>query len=257
MKKLLVTLFTLFSIASFAQSPVAARIGSGYELGMGFAKNKYLPSLTYYQLINLGERKIFSLGWTARLGSFYGNNVDYYTAPARLTRGKTGFSALGAPLVPANIDTINYNFVNSISLNLGIRAQVNLGIVQLGASADLVGITLGGKRTVKYQSSTGQYIVRSSTGADSLHVPFQGASAYQQATPSKYAVRLLGDNDIGTLLTEVYARVRISQRIGIKVGYQWLTTESKVDNRDVVSDNNRFRNRSQLTYVAISLPIFN
>lgn len=70
-------------------------------------------------------------------------------------------------------------------------------------------------------------------------------------------MRLLGDNDIGTLNTEVYARVKISQRFGVKLGYQWLTTEMTMQNRDVVADNNRFRHRAGLYYVALTLPVFN
>jgi len=51
--------------------------------------------------------------------------------------------------------------------------------------------------------------------------------------------------------------VSINQRFGIKVGYQFLTTEMTVANRDVISDNNRFRHRANMAYVALTLPIFN
>lgn len=217
---------------------------------MAYATNNYHPSLAYYQLINIGEQKLFSVGWTVRLGAFYGDNLNYYTAPARLTRGKTGFNALNAPLIITNIDTIRYDYVTMTSLNFGIRAQVNLGRVEIGASADLVGLTLGKSRTGRYKSSNGQFM------NDTALVYFQGPYTFQRARPSRLNVRLLGDNDLGTLSMEVYARVHISQRIGVKLGYQWLTTETIVTNRDIIADNNRFRNRAGMPYLALTFPIF-
>lgn len=252
MKKLLCFSLSLFPFLTFAQSPVSARLSSGYDIGMAYSKNNYNPSFAYYQLINLGERKLFSLGWTARLGAFYGDNLNYYTAPARLTRGKTGFSALSAPLLVQNIDTVRYDYVTMTSLNVGIRAQVNLGIVEIGASADLLGFTFGKSRTGRYQSSTGQFM-----GADSIASPYQGANTFQKSRPSILNARLLGDNNRGTLSSEVYARVKLMKRIGIKAGYQWLITETTVSNRDIIADNNRFRNRAGMGYLAVTIPIFN
>lgn len=252
MTKLLIALLIFFSVHSFAQSPVSARLRSGFDVGMAYSKSNYNPSIVYYQLINVGERKVFSFGWTMRLGAFYGDNLNYYTAPARLTRGKTGFGALSGPLINSNIDTVRFNYVTMTSLNAGVRAQVNLGWVELGASADVLGLTLGRRRTARYRSSTGAFEVDSVTTR-----PFAGADVFQRAYPSRLNLRLLGDNDRGTLSTEVYARVRINQRFAIKAGYQWLTTEVTVQNRDVVADNNRFRNRAGLAYLALTLPIFN
>ena len=251
MNKLLIAVLLFFSVHGFAQSPVSARLSSGFDVGMAYAKNNYHPSIAYYQLINAGERKLFAFGWTARLGAFYGDNLNYYTAPARLTRGKTGFGALSGPLVNNNIDTVRFDYVTMTSLSVGVRVQVNLGRVELGASADLLGLTLGRRRTARYRSSTGLFSVDSTTTK-----PFTGNDVFQQARPSRLNLRLLGDNDRGTLSTEVYARVHVNQRFAVKVGYQWLTTEVTVQNRDIVADNNRFRNRAGLAYLALTFPIF-
>jgi len=255
MKRIIVALLTLISIHSFAQSPVAARLKSGFDLGMAYTKSNYNPSITYYQLINIGERKMFSLGWTLRLGAFYGDNLNYYTAPARLTRGRSGLGSLSDPLIVQNIDTVRFDYVTMTSANAGVRAQVNLGILDLGVSADIVGITIGRNRTGRYTSSTGHYSLKNSLGRDST-VYFQGANVFQQARPTGYNARLLGDNDIGTLSSEVYGRLNFNQRLSVKFGYQWLTTEISVKNRDVVADNNRFRHRAGLAYIALTFPIF-
>lgn len=251
MKKLLIALLTLFSIQSYAQSPVSTRLSSGYEVGMAYSIDNYNPSLGYYQLINIGQRKLVALGWTARLGAFYGDNINYYTAPARLTRNETGFGALSAPLINNNIDTLRFDLATMTSLSLGIRLQFNLGKVELGGSADLFGLTLGRRRTARYQSSTGRFAT-----SDSISAPFQGADAFQRARPSYLNLRLLGDNDRGTLSTEVYARFHVGQRLAIKAGYQWLTSEYTVQNRDIIADNNRFRNRAGMAYLGLTFPIF-
>ncbi len=256
MKQVICAVLLFVSLHTLAQSPVSARLSSGYDLGMAYSTNKYHPSLAYYQLINIGERKLFALGWTARLGAFYGDNLNYYTAPARLTRGKAGLAALSGPLVTDNIDTVRYDYVTMTSLNIGIRAQVNLGRVELGASVDLLGFTFGKSRTGRYKSANGQFRLYKASGADSTTAYFQGANTFQSSRPSLFNLRLLGDNDRGTLSTEVYARVRVSQRMGVKLGYQWLTTETTVSKRDVIADNNRFRNRAGMAYVALTFPIF-
>lgn len=254
MKKMLAVLTAFITSQAIAQSPVSARLQSGYDLGMAYSTGNYNPSAAYYQLINIGDRKLFAVGWTVRLGVFHGDNLNYYTAPARLTREKTGFSALGAPLVIRNIDTVRYDYVTMTSASVGVRAQVNLGKLTIGASADLLGLTFGKKRVGRYKSSTGQFVV---SDKDSTRIPFQGASVFQSSRPSTLNIRLLGDNDRGTLSTEVYARYSINQRFGIKVAYQFLTTEMTVANRDVISDNNRFRHQANMAYIAVTLPVFN
>ena len=256
MKKILVAFLLIASFTSFAQSPVAARLSSGYDIGMAYSTGHYNPSVSYYQLLTVGERKLFSFGWNVRLGAFYGDNLDYYTAPARLTRGKSGVGSIGLPLIPANIDTVRFDHVSMTSLSIGVRAKISLGRVELGASTDLLGFTFGKSRTGQYQSSTGQFAILSASGADSLLVPFQGANALQKASPGAINARLLGDNNRGTLSTQVYANIRLTPRVGVKLGYQWLITEMSVANRDVVADNNRFRHTAGMAYLALSLPIF-
>ncbi len=251
MKKILLAACLLGAVSSFAQSPVSARLSSGYDLGMAYSTDRYNPSFQYYQLLNIGSRKLISLGWNFRVGAFYGDNINYYTAPARLTRGKSGFGALGAPLIEDNIDRVRFDYATMTSANIGIRGQINLGRVEIGATADLVGLTLGRTRIGRVSSANGRYRVDSVTTR-----AFTGVYAEQSARPTRLNAQLLGDNAMGTLSTEVYARVRISQRVGIKVGYQWLTSEMRLSNRDVVADNDRYRNRSGMAYLAVTLPIF-
>lgn len=244
-------------LISVAQEPVSTRINSGLDIGVGFRQEQISPSISYYQLLNVTRQKLFSLGWTATLRANYASNVDYITAPANISRGgKTGFYALGAPLVAGNLDTLRMASASGTSLNLGIRAQIHLKYIDIGATADLLGITIGRNRIGSYLSSTGSFIAgKSAAGTDST-ARFTGGNVSQKAAPTIANLQLLGDNSIGTLATEVYARVTINQRFAVKVGYQWLITEYTTSVRNIVDDNRRFRSRSGLTYVAVTIPFF-
>lgn len=253
---LLVGLIWLTATAAWAQSPVANRISSGVDLGAGFKVDNINPSVQYYQVLHLVPNRLFSIGWTTKLSTFYGKKLDFITAPAGLSRGKTGFDAIGAAYVPANLDTLSFGTMTVTSLNFGIRVQGKLGPVELGASADLLGISLGASRTAIYQSSTGKFVAGVTAAKTDSLVSFTGVNASQSARPGIANLRLLGDNNIGTLGTEVFARILINQRVGIKLGYQWIITEMTAAKRDVVAGNNRFRYTTSMPYVALTFPLF-
>lgn len=257
MNKVKILFICLMPLVAAAQAPVSTRISSGFDIGAGFRKEQISPSISYYQLLNVTRQKLLSIGWTANFRTNYASNVDYITAPANLSRGgKTGFYALGAPLVASNLDTLRMTSASGTSFNLGIRVQVHLKYVDIGASADLLGLTLGRSRIGQYISSTGAFVAgKTAAGADST-ARFVGANTSQNAKLTIANLQLLGDNSIGTLATEVYARVLLGQRFGVKVGYQWLSTEYTTSVKNVVDNNNRFRSRSGLTYVAVTIPLF-
>ncbi|WP_138992409.1 hypothetical protein [Larkinella sp. C7] len=251
----IVTLVLIFTSAiAFSQTPTASRISSGVDVGTAFKKDYLAPSFTYYELLNLDANKIFSIGWTIKGGNFYGDNLNYTTAPARLTREKTGFGAIGAPEVAANIDTMRFDWVTVSTVNFGLRAQVRLGPVEVGAGADLIGLGFGRSREGRYRSTTGRF---EHTNADSEidTVSFR-VSPLQYAQPQRLNVRLLGDNDLGSLSSEVYVRLKVLRRMGVKVGYHWITTEMRASNLNIDDDNRRFRNRAAMGYVALTFPFY-
>lgn len=250
-----IVLICLLPLLSVAQSPVSTRLSAGVDLGAGFRPGQVSPSLSYYQLLKVTKQKLIAIGWTATFRTFYGSNVDYITAPAEISRGgNTGFNALGASLVASRLDTLRMSSASGTSLNLGVRAQINLKYVEIGASADILGLTLGRNRIGQYISSTGTFATGKS-GVDSI-ARFAGPYVSQTAKPTLANFQLLGDNSIGTLATEVYARVLVGQRLGVKVSYQWLMTEYTASIRNLADDNNRFRSRSGLVYVGLTFPFF-
>ncbi len=249
LKLLLVALLTVSVGKAQSQSraeqksfAVRGGLSGGFDVGAGFQKNHLNPSLTYYELTSLVRSKAVFVGWTARLSAFYGNDLNYYSAPARLTRAET-------------IDTISFDRLSQTSLNVGIRAEWNLGRLQVGASVDVLGFTFLGRSQIgRVNSSTGLFIQQDSLGQD-RQKPFQGPDAFQRASPTRLNIRLLGDHDRGMLTTEVYTRIYIVPTVALKIGYQWLTTEVVLANRDQVANNDRFRNRVGLLTVALTVPL--
>jgi hypothetical protein len=242
MKSYLVLCLCLIQAVAFGQSQTAYRISSGLDLGVALKSQYTSPSLAYYQLLNIGPRKLLSVGYTAKYASFYGDNLTYETAPARLR--------------PDNIDRVYFGYVTINSFNFGVRAQLHVSIIDIGASADVLGIAFGKGRGGIYQSLKGQFKAGTSAdGKDSL-ATFTGDNAFQRASPSNASLRLFGDNNLGTLSSEVYVRLHINQRVAVKVGYQWLTSEMTTNKRDVVANNDRFRNTTSMPYFAVTFPFF-
>jgi hypothetical protein len=256
MKKQLFFLFMLLAFAAHSQHPAPSRVASGLDVGFAFKKDNYVPSLTFAQVLHIGGKRLLSVGWTARLSKFHGDNLNFYTAPAKLTRGSTGFEALNLPIRAANLDTVRFDYVTHTALNVGIRAEIHLGPVDLGGSADVLGLALGKTRIGRVISSAGTF-TRTDSGDDSTVYRFSGKNVQQRLKPTGINVRLLGDNDIGNLTADVYVRVRINQRLAIKGGYQWQTAEMYFRDIDPADNNKRFRHRVGMPYLAVSFPFFN
>lgn len=255
-KKLLVGGFLLSTAFQAVGQPYARTgLNGGVDAGIAVKKGYVIPSLMYFELISLAQSRSVYIGWTARLSSFYGNDLDYHTAPARLTRGTSGLGSLVKPLLRQNIDTVSFSHVAQTSFNLGVRAEWSVGRFELGASVDLVGFNLFRKsRSGLVRSSTGLFRATDSLGRTSQK-PFRGADAYQSATPRLVNVRLLGDNDVGLLTTEVHVRFRLSRGLSLKAGYQWVSTEMVLSNSDIIAGNDRFRNRVGLLHFGLTAPI--
>lgn len=256
MKKYLLFGCMLLSVQALAQKPVSSRVMTGMDAGFAFKKDNYAPSLTYYQLLNIGNRSLLSIGWTARLAKFYGDNLSLYTAPARLTRDATGFAALGPSLKVANIDTVRFDYLTNTSVNFGVRAEFHLGRIDLGGSADILGLAFGKSRIGRVISSSGSFRVNG-TSEDSSAVFFTGDNRFQRMRPTGINIRLLGDNDLGNLATEVYARIHINQRLAIKGGYQWQTAEMYFRDISPADGNKRYRHRVGMPFLAVTFPFFN
>jgi hypothetical protein len=238
---LVYTYLSFFSKTSYAQlfNPIQTRMDVGVawkdkSLNIGFLYNQYLK---------LDRKGIFQVGWGVRGSHLRTNTLDYTTAPSELTHGKSGL-AINAPLVMQNIDTLQLKTsITSFNFNLGFQLSL-FNRLDLGANADILGFALGSRRSGFYLGSSGFNKV------DSLNLH----RTYQEAAPSGFALQLPQDHVKGTLNSELFARLRITERVAVKVSYLLAVSEYKTNNI-LVDDNRRFRLRSKMLYVGLSFPI--
>jgi hypothetical protein len=89
-------------------------------------------ALSYNNLYGVGKSKRFKIGWGVRLTSFFGKNLDYYTAPAKLTSGEVGPQVLFVENILSNIDTLKLTKTQTNALNLDIHLQYSFRKLDVG-----------------------------------------------------------------------------------------------------------------------------
>ncbi|WP_428662613.1 hypothetical protein [Runella sp.] len=234
-------LFTFLTPSSYAQ--LFNPIRTGVDIGAAWKEKAWSIGFLYNQYLKIDRKGIFQVGWGIRGSHLRTNTLDYTTAPSDLTKGKTGL-AVNAPAILKNIDTLQIRTAIT-SFNLNVGAQISLfNRLDIGANADILGLAFGTRRSGFYLGSTGFSKV------DSLNLH----KTNQAARPTGLSVELPGDHVKGTLNSELFARLRFTERVAIKVSYLFAVSEYKTDNM-LVADNRRFRLRSKMWYVGLSFPI--
>lgn len=238
---LVCTYLSLFPKTSLAQlfNPIQTRM----DVGVAWKDKSLNIGFLYNQYIKLDSKGIFQVGWGVRGSHLKTNTLDYTTAPSELTRGKSGL-AINAPIIMKNIDTLQLKTsITSFNFNLGFQLSL-FNRLDLGANADILGFALGTRRSGFYLGSSGFNKV------DSLNLH----QTYQQARPTGLAIQFPQDHVKGTLNSELFARLRITERVAVKVSYLLAVSEYKTNNI-LIDDNRRFRLRSKMLYVGLSFPI--
>lgn len=234
-------LFSCISTSSFAQ--LFNPIRTGIDIGAAHNDKSWSVGFLYNQYLKPGRKGIFQVGWGIRGSHLISNTLDYTTAPSTLTKAKVGL-AINTPIALKNIDTLQINTsITSFNFNIGMQLSL-FDRLDLGANADILGLVLGSRRSGFYIGSAGFNKV------DSLnqHRTFQGAR------PTGFSIQLPGDHVKGTLNSELFARLRFTEKVAVKVSYLWAVSEYKTDNV-LVNDNRRFRFRSKMIYIGLSFPI--
>ena len=238
------TLFFLMLLnvaTATAQTQRLSKVLSSVDFGFGIKQKNAVAAISFSQYLELDRRGLFQVSWGLRMARFMGQNVPFTTAPPLLTTGKGGLSAVGAPIIGANIDTLFMPKAQLTSLNFMVGVQLQVGIVNIGANADIFGLALAGSRI--------------GTFASNESIKFNDSP--QTATTMLGNIRLLGDNNRGNLNAEIYARVWIAQQVGIKIGYFFSISEYQTAEKNLPNANDRFRFRQSTPYISISLPIYN
>ncbi len=237
MKSLNISILTgicLFLVhLSMAQRPASSLV-YGADAGIAFNNKGLTVSYHYYEFVKVKRKDIFQVGWGLRASQFVSNNLDYTSAPARFAKSL------------ATTDTLQMSKSTVTSLNFNVAAQISLlNKIDIGASIDLLGLATGGKRTGFHLGSAG-------FTTDSLNIH----KTNQIAKPTTTAIQLFGNSTHGNLNAEIYARVRFTRTMGLKVAYIFCTNEYKTTN-PMVEGNQRFRARSEMIYIGLNFLIAN
>ncbi|MBK8608738.1 MAG: hypothetical protein IPL84_01970 [Chitinophagaceae bacterium] len=187
-------------------------------------------SLAYVHNWKYGKHKRLELGLGAKFTSYFGSNLYFTTAPAKLTSGKTDPTVLFSDDIEENIDSVLFpkaqsNFLN-ITLNLGYNLSKKFYV---GFTIDAIGFSFGKKQSGTYYGNN------FATG-----VPVT-------AKPTPFNVLLISDNDRGSLNSELFVRYKWNDSWGVKLGFQFLfmeyTTNGEVQTTPGGDKNDRFRKK--------------
>lgn len=253
MKSQLVLLLFLSPLLSVAQRTLTqsatppARQSSDYDFqprirtaDLSVATNGNLSSiaLTVNQLHGLGQSRRFKIGYGLRFTATTANQLDYITAPAKLTSGKQSIVALFTENINDNLDTLQLSKTQTNSLNISIHLEY--GITRrlgVGFNIDGVGYSFGGKQSGKFISNR--------PTRSSLH------NSTQSAKVTSLNALLISDSDIGSLNSEAYVRYRVTPALSVRGGIGFQFTEYTTD-RKLTLDNDRFRAKNAGIQLAVA-----
>ncbi len=230
-KNLVLIISVIFLSASVtAQKKTKRPVDRFADLTLGIGASQVTGSLSYVHNWKLGKRKKWELGLGVRYSGYFGTNLYYRTAPAKLTSGKTDPTVLFTDDIEENIDSVLFpkSQVNSfnISLNIGYNFTKRFSA---GLNIDLAGFTVGKKQDGIYYGNN------FATG-----VPVT-------AKPTGFNLLLISDNDKGSLNSELFGRYTWNDSWGVKLGIQFyfaeFTTDTKVQTTPGGDVNDRFRKK--------------
>lgn len=206
-------------------APVCAQWYSGGNLAGG-QRQGTLAVWTGHDW-NFGKAKKWGMGAGLRATAYLGNNHSYLTAPAKLTSGSTGPLVIFRDNIEANLDTLQLPTPRVVAVNVFVQLHYHLSSrITVGFNIDAIGFTLG-------RPTRGTY----------LNFP-QGTAT--PATPTRFNLLLISDNDLGSLNSELFVRYRWKGQWAVQAGVQFLFTEYTTSTpvQQFPEPNDRFRNKS-------------
>ena len=232
MKKVIFTtfLFVLISGIAIAQQKKTRAVDNFVDVTAGIGSSQFTGALSYVYNWKVGKRKRWELGLGARFTSYFGSNLYFRTAPAKLTSGKTDPTVLFTDDIDVNIDSVLFPKAQVNSLNLSLNFGYNFSKkFSAGLTIDAIGFSFGKKQNGIYYGNN------FATG-----VPVT-------AKPTAFNVLLISDNDKGSLNSELFARYKWNDSWGVKLGLQFFfaeyTTNTEVQTTPGGDKNDRFRKK--------------
>ncbi|PBQ30572.1 hypothetical protein CNR22_01890 [Sphingobacteriaceae bacterium] len=234
-------LLTVSGLSAQAPGVEKKRYNYNHNFDLAFSTNGNQSSgaLSWVKFHSISKKKRFKIGYGIRFTSQAGKNLNYVTAPAILTSKETGPQVLFSKIYYENVDTFFVSRAQNNLLNVSINLQYTIkGKLDIGFNIDAAGFSFGG-------STTGKYIAYQSDESETFHT----------ASPTRYNLLLVSDNDIGGLNSEVYFRYWFHEKWAIRAGASFLFTEYTTKNK-LRLNNDRWRNKSLMGLVGITFSPF-
>lgn len=210
---------------------------NSYDITTAFGKHQRAVALSWSHTTQLGKKKKkLGVGYGLRFTSYFGNNQDFITAPARLTSRQTGPQVIFSKTYNESLDTLRFENPQINALNIALYFDYKItNRISVEFNIDAFGFSLGG-------SQNGQLISTLRPGT---------LSDQQSAKPTSLNVLLISDNDIGSLNSEFLLRYHVTNQLSVKTGFCFLFTEYTSDQK-LIFDNDRFRNKVSMALIGIS-----
>ena len=242
-KKFLIVFLLLSFTATITKAQEEVQKGfkfiNNIDLSLYAGPKQYGAALSAVHFVDVKPIKNFKFGYAVRLSSQFGNNLNYYTAPAILTSKQRGPQVFFSDTYPENIDTLSISSTQVNALNLSINLQYTIKKkLDIGFNIDAIGFSFGKGISGNYQSYK-----------DQVNAPTQ------LAKPTTFNLLLVSDNDLGSLNSELYFRYWFSNKVGVKLGATFLFTEYTTVNK-LRLENDRWRNKSLMGMVGVSFKPF-
>jgi hypothetical protein len=227
-------LLLLISYQSNAQAQIPKTIENfdmAFAIGAKNSTPLFSGAFSFNRTHGLLKSKKLRLGYGLRfIGFGSSGNVDYITAPYRLTKD------------PDKIDTLVVNKPTTLSLNASLHIEyIIIPRLKIGFNIDAVGIGFGQIR------KDNNFISSNNSGQFEM-TPF--------ARPTTLNALLIGDRDWGQLGSEFFASFAIiPNKLWLRTGMNFTFSEYTTEQR-LTDDNNRFRNKSLMGFLAISYAPF-
>ena len=215
------------------------KLNNNFDVSLSYSGNQSSIVLSWVKFHSIIKKKRFKIGYGIRFTSQFGKNLDYITAPAKLTSKQKGPQVLFSESFPENIDTFKIYSTQYNALNININLQYTIKQkIDVGFNIDTIGTSFG-------KETQGTYISHQSSDN----------SKEFTSSPTKLNALLVIDNDIGMLNSELYVRYWFKPKRAIRAGASFLFTEYTTDAK-LILDNDRWRNKSLMSLVAITFSPF-
>jgi hypothetical protein len=230
------SIYTIFilslSLLSFIQSKAQENkipkmiplLDASYGMGISNSNPTYAAAFTFYNTHGLLKSKKLRLGYGLRFLGFGSSELNYITAPAKLTSD------------PLKIDSLVVKNPFTLSSNISFHIEyIIIPKLKVGFNIDVAGIGFGSKRNTEFISS------------DNL----SNTALLPTAKPTTLNLLLIGDRDFGQLGSEFFAAYALNKNFWLRAGMNYTFSEYTT-NVPLNYDNDRFRFKAVNIFLGVS-----